>query len=317
VTQRWLYQNQLNPVAKLDSAGNVVRPFVYGSRLNVPDYMIKGGSVYRLVTDHLGSVRLVVDTATGTVAQWAKYDEWGVVTADSGAGFQPFGFAGGMTEITAGLVRFGARDYVASTGRWTAKDPLGFGGGQQNFWSYVDGDPVNFIDPTGLLFGGLINAGECAGQSAAQYWANLANSTGNPLYNIPGALASLWTPETSDNTFSVLSAAWGASSLFRGAGQEWSHWIPDRFSNPASREYKGLPRWVTENPFNGNYRDPIRHAMNDPRRARFEGKQFMQERMNPAFLRQWDRLPDWIKGGAVAALAQALKGGGMNCGCGD
>lgn len=149
VTNRWLYQNQLNPVAELDSAGTVVSRFVYGSRLNVPDYMLKGGSVYRLVTDHLGSVRLVVDTATGTVAQWAKYDEWGVVTVDSGAGFQPFGFAGGIGEPSSSLVRFGARDYDPRTARWTSKEPLGFEGGSAQFYEYSAGDPVNQIDPTG------------------------------------------------------------------------------------------------------------------------------------------------------------------------
>ncbi|MBK7717477.1 MAG: RHS repeat protein [Gemmatimonadetes bacterium] len=95
VTHRWLYQNQLNPIAELDSAGALVSRFVYGSRANVPDYLVRGGAVYRLVTDHLGSVRAVVDTATGAVAQWTSYDAWGDVLADSGSGFQPFGFAGG------------------------------------------------------------------------------------------------------------------------------------------------------------------------------------------------------------------------------
>ncbi|MBK6782288.1 MAG: RHS repeat-associated core domain-containing protein, partial [Gemmatimonadetes bacterium] len=123
VTHRWLYQNQLNPIAELDSAGALVSRFVYGSRANVPDYLVRGGAVYRLVTDHLGSVRAVVDTATGAVAQWTSYDAWGNVLADSGAGFQPFGFAGGLTDGATGLVRFGARDYEPQVGRWTAKDP--------------------------------------------------------------------------------------------------------------------------------------------------------------------------------------------------
>jgi hypothetical protein len=47
LVQGWLYQNQLNPVVELDSGGNVVGRFVYGTRANVPDYMIKGGNVYR------------------------------------------------------------------------------------------------------------------------------------------------------------------------------------------------------------------------------------------------------------------------------
>ncbi|MBK6423673.1 MAG: hypothetical protein IPI38_19045 [Gemmatimonadetes bacterium] len=160
VTHRWLYQNQLNPIAELDSAGALVSRFVYGSRANVPDYLVRGGAVYRLVTDHLGSVRAVVDTATGAVAQWTSYDAWGNVLADSGAGFQPFGFAGGLTDAATGLVRFGARDYEPQVGRWTAKDPMGFYGGAVDVYTYSENDPVNRIDPTGrFLIPGAIVGG--------------------------------------------------------------------------------------------------------------------------------------------------------------
>jgi hypothetical protein len=46
-------------------------------------------------------------------------------------------------------VRFGARDYDANTGRWVAKDPSGFGGGDTNLYAYCGGDPVNYVDHTG------------------------------------------------------------------------------------------------------------------------------------------------------------------------
>jgi hypothetical protein len=46
-------------------------------------------------------------------------------------------------------VRFGARDYDPETGRWTAKDPLLFEGGDTNLYAYALGDPVNRMDPTG------------------------------------------------------------------------------------------------------------------------------------------------------------------------
>src|SRR5207245_6337691 len=60
LTQGFLYQNQLNPVAELDGTGNVLSRFVYGSKANVPDYMIKAGVTYRIVSDHVGSPRLVL-----------------------------------------------------------------------------------------------------------------------------------------------------------------------------------------------------------------------------------------------------------------
>jgi RHS repeat-associated protein len=68
---------------------------------------------------------------------------------DTHPGFQPFGFAGGLYDPHTGLTRFGARDYDAFTGRWTAKDPIGFNGRSTNLYSYAQDDPVNYIDPDG------------------------------------------------------------------------------------------------------------------------------------------------------------------------
>ena len=47
-------------------------------------------------------------------------------------------------------MRFGARDYDAVTGSWTAKDPVGFGSRTSNLYGYVVFDPVNFLDSGGL-----------------------------------------------------------------------------------------------------------------------------------------------------------------------
>jgi len=112
--------------------------------------MLRGGANYRIVTDHLGSVRWVLDAQTGAVAQRMEYDAFGRITLDTNPGFQPFGFAGGLHDYQTGLVRFGARDYDAETGRWTSKDPIGFAGGDTNLYGYVLGDPVNLTDSAGL-----------------------------------------------------------------------------------------------------------------------------------------------------------------------
>ena len=157
----WLYKDSLNPVAELDGAGAVVSRFVYASRSNIPDFIIKGGNTYRVISNHLGSPRLVVDTATGAVVQTMDFDEFGNVTADTNPEFQPFGFAGGLYDPDTKLVRFGARDFDAEAGRWTNKDPIRFVGGDTNLYGYVLNDPINFVDPLGLI-NFLIGAGGSA-----------------------------------------------------------------------------------------------------------------------------------------------------------
>jgi RHS repeat-associated protein len=132
--QGLLYKDALNPIAELDGSGSVVSRFVYGSKINVPDYFSTNkadGSTwvtYRIISNHLCSPRLVVNTETGEVVQRIDYDEFGRVLEDTNPGFQPFGFAGGIYDSNTGLVRFGARDYDAETGRWYSKDPIGFDG---------------------------------------------------------------------------------------------------------------------------------------------------------------------------------------------
>jgi hypothetical protein len=64
-------------------------------------------------------------------------------------------------------VRFGARDYDPTIGRWVSKDPILFGGGQANIHVYVGDDPINRSDPRGLTdqeFGNLL---KCTGNVLA------------------------------------------------------------------------------------------------------------------------------------------------------
>jgi RHS repeat-associated protein len=131
--------------------------------------------------DHLGSVRLVVDATTGAVAQEMVFDAWGRVLVDTNPGFQPFGFAGGLYDPETGLVRFGARDYDAQTGRWVAKDPIRFDGGDSNVFAYVQGDPINLRDSSGEIAQVLVPVGEglglVLGAAAAVWTGNKAAQT--------------------------------------------------------------------------------------------------------------------------------------------
>ncbi len=150
LVQGFLYGDQLHPVAELDGTSSVVARFSYGSNENVPDYMIKNGATYRLLSDQLGSVVAVVDIATGSIVQRLEYDAWGRVLEDTHPGFQPFGFSGGLYDGNTGFARFGTRDYDPEVGRWIMKDPVGFSSRDENLYLYVRNDPINFADPSGL-----------------------------------------------------------------------------------------------------------------------------------------------------------------------
>jgi RHS repeat-associated protein len=153
LTQRLIYKDQLEPIAEFDGAGQLKAWFIYADRAHVPTLMLKpenGSEVaYRLIADHLGSVRLVVRLQDGAVVQRIDYDEYGVVLSDSNPGFQPFGYAGGIDDREAGLVRFGARDYDPLTGRWLTKDRSRFTTGVWNLYVYVSSDALNIVDLDG------------------------------------------------------------------------------------------------------------------------------------------------------------------------
>jgi RHS repeat-associated protein len=157
VTRGWLYNGAINIVAELDAQGQVVSRFVYAAASevsSVPKYMVRDGRTYRFIADQLGSVRLVIDAASGEIVQQLAYDAFGRVLSNTNPGFQPFGFAGGLYDDDTRLAHFGAREYDAAVGRWISRDPLLFDGGNDNLYAYVGSDPVNQRDPLGLIAGG-------------------------------------------------------------------------------------------------------------------------------------------------------------------
>jgi RHS repeat-associated protein len=193
-----LYDEQGRVVGELDGSNNVLSTFVYGLKPNVPDYMVRGGVAYRIVSDWRGDVRLVLDTTkTGAAAvvQQVDYDAWGNITnlvdPDCTVGgttlcFQPFGFAGGIWEPSTGLVRFGARDYDPQTARWAQKDPIRMAGGI-DLYVYAGDDPINHSDPRGTGEGW----DTCVALQGATEVACLAVAI-DPEICAPLALAYFW-----------------------------------------------------------------------------------------------------------------------------
>jgi RHS repeat-associated protein len=129
------------------------------------------GASYYYTTDALGSVILLTDGAQTPAATYA-YDPWGVATTATGApaAVNPWTYAGGYNDTTSNTIKFGARYYNPSLGRFTQPDPSGQ---EQNRYAYVQCNPVNRIDPSGLY-----SWGEAADDCARGAVTNAAISIG-------------------------------------------------------------------------------------------------------------------------------------------
>lgn len=149
VKRKLLYGIGNLPIAELNENDRIINTFIYADK-NTPILMRKGSVDYYVVSDVRGSVKMVIKITDGNVLQKLEYDAFGKVISDSNPGYTPFGYAGGLYEYRSDLVRFGARDYCAETGKWTAEDPIGFLSGGFNDYAYVSNDPINNIDPSGL-----------------------------------------------------------------------------------------------------------------------------------------------------------------------
>jgi RHS repeat-associated protein len=105
-------------------------------------------SDYFYTRDHIGSVREVVASDGTTISGRVSYDPWGKAT-ETGSVLPDFGFTGHYFDRATGLGLPQYRGYDPSLGRWLSKDPLGLDGGL-NLYGYVNNDPSNLLDPTGL-----------------------------------------------------------------------------------------------------------------------------------------------------------------------
>ncbi len=149
VTEKYLWQGLTRLLAVYDGNDSLLMRFEYADA-RMPVAMTKDGVTYYLAYDQVGSLKAVADASEGVVKK-IEYDTFGNIISDTNSDFAvPFGFAGGLHDRDTGLVRFGYRDYDPETGRWTAKDPIGFAGGDSDLYGYCLNDPVNLNDPQGL-----------------------------------------------------------------------------------------------------------------------------------------------------------------------
>ncbi|MDU9051101.1 MAG: RHS repeat-associated core domain-containing protein, partial [Candidatus Electrothrix sp. Rat3] len=124
---------------------------------------------YYYINDHLGAPQIITDDS-GSIVWQAEYLPFGKVNISVAQIENNLRFPGQYFDAETGLHYNWNRYYDPETGRYIAADPIGLDGGM-NLYAYVGSDPVNGIDPEGLICG----TGVCVGTSILVVGAIIAS----------------------------------------------------------------------------------------------------------------------------------------------
>jgi RHS repeat-associated protein len=266
-----------------------------------------------LHSDQIGLPQKITD-ATQAVVWDRVQDPFGrqVSLTSSGGIDTALRFPGQQADPDTGFAYNYFRDYDPTLGRYIQADPIGLAGGI-NRYAYVGGNPVARMDPRGLEtifehYTGLPDRYRTNAISAIAGWQDaLTFGLADDFRDWAGLNKDVNRCTTAYGVGELAGIATGIliggvegleASSTRHAGQEFSHWIPDRMGGPRS-------------PWNGNYVSRWRHYKHDP--FRFPpGYEAWGEKW-PAWLQQIDRVPNVYAGAAAGGLYTAA--GAPKCEC--
>ena len=180
-----------------DGNNNVVNEYTWG--LGLPGgiggllQLVQTNTLYSYLYDGKGNVTALLNAA-GQPAAAYQYDPFGQPQTLLASVTQPMGFSTKAYDPQTGLSYYGYRFYSPSLGRWLTRDPLGETGGK-NLYGFVQNNPVNAIDPEGLVLWGQVglgllqaaDAGVMAGTALAATVGTAAVTGNVPLAALIGA----------------------------------------------------------------------------------------------------------------------------------
>lgn len=228
------------------TTGTQTTRYVYGMGLlyeEKPD-----GTIRSYHFDYRGNTVALCAGDGLTVTGRAQYTSYGRLVQSSGSFDTPFQFNGRygvLTDEATGLIHMRARWYSPYLARFINRDPSGFSGGM-NFYAFAAGDPVRFVDPSGLgprswgrNFGNYVGfpiAGTVVAFTEPGSWVfPKGGSTNLAIYKIFGSLGILtgrdgaqqaandrgypfWVNETNNALVDIVQTAWQKVGFLFGFG---------------------------------------------------------------------------------------------------
>jgi len=137
----------------------VQRSYVYGRSVDeVLQLKTAANDSFYYHDNSIGSIAALTDESGGVIERY-RYNAYGETTilaadgvtelAKSSAG-NSYGFTGRRFDGETGFYYYRARYYAPERGRFIQRDPLGYSDGM-GVYAYAGNNPVNFVDPEGLL----------------------------------------------------------------------------------------------------------------------------------------------------------------------
>ncbi|MDD5200725.1 MAG: RHS repeat-associated core domain-containing protein [Terrimicrobiaceae bacterium] len=135
------------------------KSYVYGPGIDHPICEVTGnaGVIKYQLQDANGNVVALI-SAAGAVTERYTYDAWGKLTVydaswavQSSAPQSRFLFTGRDYDAETGLYHYRTRAYSPKIGRFLQPDTIDFSEEDLNIYRYVFNNPINAVDPQGLL----------------------------------------------------------------------------------------------------------------------------------------------------------------------